>query len=93
MTEHDDALSKRRKRLLYRSRYRGTQEADLLIGNFADQHLPTMSESQLDLFERLLDENDVDLVNWVTGRAPVPAHIQNAVFDLLKNFKLDLVKN
>jgi antitoxin CptB len=93
MTEPKDALSKRRKRLLYQSRHRGTQEADLLIGNFAERYLPTMTDAQLDLFEQLLDENDVDLVNWITGRAAVPAGLESEVLELLKNFKLDIVRS
>jgi antitoxin CptB len=92
MTEQEDALTKRRKRLLYQSRHRGTQEADLLIGGFATHALAVMTSAQLDLFERLLDENDVDLVNWLTGRTVAPASVQNEVFDLLKNFKLDSVR-
>lgn len=92
MTDQDEALSKRRKRLLYQASHRGTQEADLLIGGFAAQSLATMTGNQLDLFERLLDENDVDLVNWITGRTPAPATLQNDVLELLKNFKLDIIR-
>lgn len=92
MTEFDDPLSTRRKRLLYQSRHRGTQEADLLIGGFATAHLPGMSGAQLDTYERLLEESDIDLVNWLTGRAEAPADVQSDVFDLLKNFKLPTAK-
>jgi antitoxin CptB len=88
MTDPDDPLAIRRKRLLYQSRHRGTQEADLLIGGFAAAHLPGMSPAQLDTYERLLAESDVDLVNWLTGRAVAPDDVQSDVFDLLKNFKL-----
>lgn len=88
----EDTLATRRKRLLYRSRYRGTQEADLLIGGFATRHLPAMSAPQLDEFEHLLDENDIDLVNWLSGRAPTPDDVQGEVWQLLKGFKLDIVR-
>lgn len=88
MTESTDTLTNRRKRLLYQSAHRGTQEADLLIGGFAAQYLASLSAPQLDEFERLLDENDVDLVNWLTGRAAAPDALQGEVFDLLRNFKL-----
>lgn len=88
MTDPLDALTTRRKRLLYQSAHRGTQEADLLIGGFATQYLPTLSAPQLDEFERLLDENDVDLVNWLTGRSAAPDDVQGEVFGLLMNFKL-----
>ena len=56
----DDPLTHRRKRLLYQSRYRGTQEADLLIGGFAERHLFSLTAAQLDSYEKLLDESDVD---------------------------------
>ena len=92
MTDQDEALSNRRKRLLYQGSHRGTQEADLLIGGFAAQFLSTATSRQLDLFEQLLDESDVDLVNWITGRTPAPATLQNEVFELLKNFKLDITR-
>jgi antitoxin CptB len=88
MTDANDALATRRKRLLYQSAHRGTQEADLLIGGFAAQYLAILTSAQLDEFERLLDENDVDLVNWLTGRTAAPDELQGAVLDLLKNFKL-----
>lgn len=87
----DDPLALRRKRLLYRSHYRGTQEADLLIGAFAERHLPAMGASQLDEFEQLLEENDVDLVNWLSGQATAPDNLHGPVWQLLKNFKLPAV--
>jgi len=88
-----DPLTTRRKRLLYQSRYRGTQEADLLIGGFADQHLFSLTAAQLDTYEKLLDESDVDLVNWLTGRSEPPMAVQSDVLNLLMNFKLPIVKD
>ena len=35
----------RRKRLLFRSWHRGTKETDLLLGSFAEQHLPAFSSA------------------------------------------------
>ena len=92
MTFPEDPQTTRRKRLLYQSRHRGTQEADLLIGGFAEQHLAGMTAVQLDTYERLLDESDVDLVNWLTGRATAPDDIQSDIFNLLMNFKLYIVR-
>lgn len=92
-TEPDDPMTTRRKRLLYQSRYRGTQEADLLIGGFATRHLASLTAAQLDTYERLLDESDVDLVNWLTGRSAPPVALQSDVLNLLMNFKLSTVKD
>ena len=89
----DDPLTHRRKRLLYQSRYRGTQEADLLIGGFAERHLFSLTAAQLDSYEKLLDESDVDLVNWLTGRSEPPEDLRSDVLMLLLNFKLPTVND
>ncbi len=65
-------MDDRRKRLLYRATHRGTKEADRIMGAFAKAHVGRLSEDELDCFEVLLDQNDVDLVDWITGLRPVP---------------------
>ncbi len=66
-------LDARRRRMLFRAWRRGMREMDLIMGNFADAHLPAMSEAELDEFERLLDAPDPELLAWITGETPVPA--------------------
>ena len=41
----------RRKRLSFRSWHRGTRESDLILGRFADAHLATFDDGQLDRYE------------------------------------------
>jgi antitoxin CptB len=65
-------LSPRRRRILFRAAHRGTKEADLLIGGFADRHVPEFTDAELDAFEAVLDLLDVDLTDWLSGRRPVP---------------------
>ena len=65
----------RRKRLLFRCWHRGTQEIDLIFGSFAESAAGGLSPAQLDRFEALLDCDDTDVFDWVTGQsAPPPAH-------------------
>ncbi len=64
----------RRKRLAMRSWRRGTKEMDLVLGPYADAHLSTMGEADLLLYDRLLDENDQELVLWVMGQRTAPDH-------------------
>jgi antitoxin CptB len=65
----------RRRRLLFRCWHRGTQEIDLIFGSFADSVVSRLSPVQLDRFDALLDCDDTDLFDWVTGqRTPPPAH-------------------
>ncbi len=80
----------RRKRLLYRSRRRGMREADHLLGCFAERTLDGFTDEQLDRYERLLENTDPDMLDWITGRTPVPDAFDNDVMALLKNFKTTL---
>jgi antitoxin CptB len=77
----------RRKRLLFRSWHRGTKETDLLLGSFAERHLATLSEAQLDGYEALLDSDDGDLFDWITGRTAPPAGCDGQIMRLLRAFR------
>ena len=76
----------RRKRLLFRSWHRGTREADLILGRFADEHLAGFDEAQLDRYEALLDCPDPDIFDWVSGRAFPPPEHDHDVTRLLLSF-------
>jgi len=83
----DSPLDPRRRRLRFRAWHRGTREADLLIGSFADRHLAAFSEAELDWFEALLEQSDADLYDWLTGRVPVPAALDHPVMAQLRAFR------
>jgi len=63
----------RLKRLAMRSMRRGIKEMDILLSAFAEARLERLDDAELDTYERLLDENDQDLLVWVTGQAAPPA--------------------
>jgi antitoxin CptB len=70
MTETAEA---RLKRLAMRSWRRGTKEMDLILGPFADRHLAVLDEPDLLTLDRLLQENDQDLMAWILGQSAPPA--------------------
>lgn len=75
------------KRLKYQSWYRGCKETDILLGNFARAHLDALSEPEIDDFERLLEENDVDIFRWLTDQATPPEHLNtNLVYPKIHAF-------
>lgn len=80
-------LEKTRKRLHFRAWHRGTKESDLLLGRFADQNLTSMSLEDLADFEQILDRIDPELIDWLTGREPVPANLRTPVLDRLLAFE------
>jgi antitoxin CptB len=62
----------RLKRLRFRAWHRGTKEADLLVGGFFDAHASGWNDKQIDWFETLMEEQDVEIMAWAIGTAPVP---------------------
>ena len=62
----------RLKRLRFRAWHRGTREADLMIGGFFDAHSADWTPDQLDWFEALLEEQDVDIMGWAIGSIACP---------------------
>ena len=85
---HDDASSEiRRKRLLFRSWHRGTREADLILGSFAEAYLAEFGNPQLERFEALLEIPDAELFDWINRRTPPPPEHDTDVTRLLLAFR------
>jgi antitoxin CptB len=76
----------RRRRLLFRSWHRGTQEIDLIAGSFADRSLHDFDNSRMDRFEALLDCSDADLLDWIIGRSTPPPEHDHDVMRMLRSF-------
>ena len=85
--ERDPATEIRRKRLLFRSWHRGTREADLILGSFAEAHLRDFDAARLDDYEALLACPDPDLFDWIAGRTAPPPEHDTAVTRLLLAFR------
>ena len=71
-TRSGEGLDARRRKLLFRSWHRGIREMDLILGGFADQEIHVLNEADLDRYERLLENQDADLLSWVTGETLAP---------------------
>lgn len=71
------------RRLIFRAWHRGTREMDLLIGSFADAHVPGMDADDLAEFTDILMEPDPDLYDWISGRTTPPETRRGKIFDRL----------
>jgi len=78
----------RHRRLLFRCWHRGTQEIDLIFGSFAEGAGGRLSTAQLGRFEALLDCDDTDLFDRVTGRSTPPLVHDHDVMRLLRCFSV-----
>jgi len=84
----DTELETRRKRLLYRSVYRGNKENDILLGQFARAHIAEFTAAELDQYERLLQAGDNDIYDWVSGKNAVPPEADTPVLRKLMAFQV-----
>jgi antitoxin CptB len=80
----------RRKRLSFRAWHRGTREADLILGAFAEAHLAAFDTAQLDRFEALLECSDAELFDWINARTLPPPEYDHDVTRLLLAFRYRL---
>jgi antitoxin CptB len=74
----------RLKRLRFRAWHRGTKEADLMLGGFFDRFHGDWDDAQLDWFETLMEEQDVDIMGWAIGTIPVPARWQGPMMERMR---------
>ena len=75
----------REKRLRIRSMRRGTKEMDIILEAFFAMSLSDFDNGTLDEYEALLDENDQDLYQWISGQIDIPSQ-HTKVINLIKTY-------
>lgn len=78
-----------RRKLHFRAHHRGTREADAMIGGFFDCYSVDWGAVEYAWFERLLEEQDVDIMAWALGTAEPDATFAGPLMDQLK--RLDFI--
>ena len=84
MTLNIDLL---KKKIIYRSNYRGTKEMDKLLGSFTKKYIEMLSLKDLTDLEILLDIDDTNLYNYYNGLDCDFEFKENYINSLFKNFK------
>ena len=75
------------KKLIYRSKYTGTRETDLLLGNFAEKYLKNLNDDELLSFEKLLISGDPRIWRLSIDIEQSDDEKENIIVELIKNFK------
>ena len=78
-----------KKKIIYRSTYRGTKEMDALIGSFTKLIINDLNENQLINLSNLLDIDDENLYKFNQGLSPIVDIQENKISKLFKEFKLN----
>ena len=77
-----------RKKILYRSEYRGIKEMELLLNSFVKKHINEFSIVELKQLDDLLNFDDDSLFKWYLNKKVEVKIPNNKVSKLLKNFKI-----
>ena len=83
----DFNIEQLKKKIIYRSNYRGTKEMDKLLGAFTKKYIDQLNHDELLDLEKLIDIDDTNLYNFFNG---IPTEIkfdENNVLKLFRNFE------
>ena len=78
-----------KKRILYRSQYRGTKEMDKLLFAFVSKYLNNIEISSLKNLEKFLDIDDEDLYKFYNGTNINLEFEDDHIISLFRNFKFN----
>ena len=76
-----------KKKIIYRSNYRGTKEMDKLLGAFTKKYINKLNYEDLNELIKLLDIDDNNLYNFYNGLNTNIEFKDNKINSLFKNFK------
>ena len=77
-----------KKKLIYRSGYRGTKEMDILLSSFVNKYIDTFDENLLIELEKFLNFEDEIILNFYQKNIIEKNINKNKVSKLFKEFKL-----
>ncbi len=78
-----------KKKIIYRSKYRGTKEMDKLLGTFTKIYINNLNEKDLIDLEKLLNIDDNNLLNFYNGLNTDINFEENHINTLFKKFSFN----
>ena len=76
----------RLKRLRFQSAHRGCKETDLVLGQFSERKMNTLSDEMLEVYEQFLEEHDADIWNWISGKTTPDNKRYDDLLILVRNY-------
>ena len=77
-----------RKKIIFRSKHRGTKEMDLLLGSFVDKYIDTFNDKELVELNSMLNTEDEIIYNLYFNRFNKIKFPVNRVIEKFKKFKV-----
>jgi antitoxin CptB len=76
------------KKIIFRSKHRGTKEMDLLLGEFVNKNINTLNLSELNDLIKILEFEDGVLMKWYFNQNNQNSVPINEVSKKLKKFRI-----
>tara|TARA_Y100000748_G_scaffold296177_1_gene288673 strand:+ start:105 stop:371 length:267 start_codon:yes stop_codon:yes gene_type:complete len=80
-----------KKKIIYRSKYRGSKEMDSLLGDFTKKFIDQLNYDDLITLSIFLDIDDENLYKFKSGLATSIKIENNKISNLFKNFKYNIL--
>ena len=81
-------LESLKKKIKYRSAYRGTKEMDLLLTSFVSSVVNILSHDELKKLDFFLNCNDEDIINFYLKKIPIITFDDTKILDLFSRHKI-----
>ena len=78
-----------KKKIIYRSNYRGTKEMDKLLGSFVKNYIDKFTIEELKELEKFLDLDDELIYDFYKGKSKNIEFRNKKILNTFINFKLD----
>jgi antitoxin CptB len=81
-------LENLKKKIIYRSSYRGTKEMDILLSSFVNKYIEIFSPDELVYLDKFLDYEDEVILNYYQNGILTEEITNNKISTIFKKFKL-----
>ena len=82
-----------KKKIIYRSNYRGTKEMDKLLGSFVKNYIDEFNIEELKELEKFLDLDDELIYDFYKGKSKNIDFTNKKILNTFINFKLEKYNN
>ena len=75
------------KKLIYRSKYTGTRETDILLGDFAENYINNLNNDELLAYQKLLDSGDPRIWRLSIDIETTNSEKEKLIVQMIKKYK------
>ncbi len=76
-----------KKMILYRLKYRGIKELDILFEKYANKYYNEIDDNDLNELKQLLEIPDLELLDFILNQKEIPSNLKSKTFYRLQSMK------